>query len=313
MDCKRIVSQLDEEYTVQENRLEENARNLKAFHGSIMPRTYVGKAYGKSEFHDLKIPRILVFSINQGRQGQKGLSAEEVRQSMRNILRDENGRYRPNGFGPRALAANLCRWILLQCGANEEQISPEDIHNLIAYDNFVKWPFDTKNSEPPKTAWPIFYDINRRIMEILQPEIILCLGKDPYYQLWKAVKDHGYVDESNVPGCAFSLLGPWGRCELGWCYHYSNPRYPKRAWKELQVDGKIPEKATHLLANERIESNDLVQRMREIKKQKPWWKEEYAGAAFTQYNAYQRFVAWHVCQTLTQKWIALPKHNSVRS
>jgi len=304
MDRDKIISQMDELYTVQEKHLKEEAIKLEAINGSVMPKTYVGKAYGQNEFQGMKIPRILVFSINQSRRGQDDLSEEEVRQSMRGVKRDKQGRHLPNGFGPRALAANLCRWILIQCGVNEKQISPEDIHNLIAYDNFVKWPFNTNNSEPPTAAWPIFHDINRMAMGILEPQIILCLGKTPYDRLWEAVKNRdGYACESNVPGWAFSLVGPWGRCEFGACYHYSNPISPNRAWKKLRVDGEIPKNSMRLLASKKTEANELVQRIREIEK-KPWWTDEYAGKAYTQYNPYQKFVAWHVCQTLTKRWIA---------
>ena len=156
MNPKQILVELEAAYDAAEAGLYQEAKRLKAMHGSVMPRIHVGVSYGDRTLCDQQIPRILVVSINQSRQGQEGLTDDQVRESMRTICRDGDNKFLPKGFGPRALAANLCRWILMQCGVKQEYIHPETIHNLIAYDNFVKWPFWIPGSKPPKDGWKIY-------------------------------------------------------------------------------------------------------------------------------------------------------------
>lgn len=307
MTHEAILEELERAYSAAESDLEQQARELGAMHGSVMPRTYVGPAYGQTEFAGRRIPRIFVISINQSRQGQEHLTMDLVRQSMRNILQDGEGRFLPDGFGPRALAANLSRWILMQCGVDRDHIHPRDVHDLIAYDNFVKWPFNVDRSEPRNKAWPIFYGINKAIMEILQPEIILCLGHPMYHHIWRAVKDDpGYSWKPNVPSWSFSIFSPWGCCELGWCYHYSNAVSPNRIWRELRENGRAPKKALRLLGDQKLTPDGLASAMQMIDQDRehhPWWCEEtYAGKSFTRYNPYQGFVAWHVCRSLVGRW-----------
>jgi len=306
IDPKLLAGELERIYSAEEAELAKVAKGRGAIHGSVMPRTYVGPAYGRAELAGRAVPRVLVMSINQSRQGQEGLTKEQVRQSMREIRRDGD-RFLPDGFGPRGLAANLCRWIFMQCGVDGNDIRPQDIHDSIAYDNFVKWPFNVGSSRPDKDVWPVFYPINKAILEALQPEIILCLGRPMYDHIWRAVeKDRRYRWEKNVSGWCFSLFGPWGRCELGWCYHYSNPIWPKRIWRELCEQGTPPEKAMPLLRAHSSRIASPVDLMRTIDKDKqnyPWWDDEtYAGKAYTEYNPYQKAVAWNLCKSMTARW-----------
>jgi len=310
MNHKLIVEQLERAYSTAESELEQKARELGAMHGSVMPRTYVGAAYGQAEFHGRRVPKVFVMSINQSRRGQD-LTDDEIRQSMRNILRDETGRFLPDGFGPRALAANLTRWILMQCGFQKDALEPGIVHDLIAYDNFVKWPFDVSRSQPAKEAWSVFYEINRNVIEILQPDIVLSLGRPMYDHIWNAMKDRpGYSWEPNVPSWCFSILGPdpGRRCELGWCYHYSNAVSPNRIWRELREKGKLPKKALRLLGDQKLTPEALTSAMQMIDEDEehhPWWGEEtYSGTSFTRYNPYQKFLAWHVCRSLVRRWQA---------
>lgn len=304
---EQIVAELERVYAAAEANLQKQAKELGAMHGSVMPRTYVGRAYAQTEFQGQPIPRVFVLSINQSRKGQQCLTDDEVRGSMRNILRDEEDRFRPDGFGPRALAANLCRWVFMQCGVKKDEILPQDVHHLIAYDNFVKWPFDIDRSQPPDDAWQAFYRINKAVLEVLQPQIVLCLGNKVYDHLWSAAEhDPNYRCEKNIRQWVFALYGPWGSSEVGRCYHYSNPVSPNRQWKQLRGDGKISPKFKGLLEDQMIGPDELARQMQTVDQdaqQYPWWDEEtYAGPSFTQYNPYQKFAAWRVCKTVTSKW-----------
>ena len=91
---------------------------------------------------------------------------------------------------------------------------------------------------------------------------------------------------------------------MGWCYHYSNPISPNRAWKELREKGEVPAKLKRLFKEGQCPSpEELVRTMEGMATEYPWWGEQtYAGAAFTRYNPYQRFVAWRICEALTNKW-----------
>lgn len=306
MTVSEIMGQVDAVYNKEEQRLAGTAKELGAIHGSVMPRTYVGPLYGQGTFRGHPVPRIFVMSINQSRQGQD-VSDEEVRQSMRNIRRDENERFKPDGFGPRALAANLTRWLLMQCGIERDEISPEDVHGLMAYDNYVKWPFDRANSEPPDTAWTIFDAVNSKIIEILEPDIILSLGQPMYDRIYEALKSASQYDwEKIVTGWCYTICARWGRCGVGWCYHYSNPVGPNRFWKALREKGKLPRKALRLWKGTDPNAEEIVRAMQKIDEDQdrhPWWGEEiYAGSSFTRYNPYQKWVAWQVCRRLAEAW-----------
>lgn len=307
MNREDIELRLERAYAGAERSLKPTAEKSQAMHAGAIPRTYVGTAYGQAQFGGMRIPRIYVISMNQSRQGQE-LADDQVRQSLRNILRDEQGRFLSDGFGPRALAANLSRWVLMQCGVDKGAIRPDDVHDLIAYDNFVKWPFDVNRSEPDKSAWAACYDINKSVVETLRPELILCIGQPMYDHLWKALEAYpGYSWEKNVPGWSYSIIAPWGRAELGWCYHYSNPVWPNRIWRELQEEGKPPNNASTLLEYAGLAPAGVVEAARSIEEDRrkhPWWGQDtYVGESYTRYNPYQKFVAWHVCGSLVHKWL----------
>ena len=314
MNRGQLLKDLESAFVAEEARLKTEAEALGAMHGSVMPRTYVGSTYGAGQFGGQRVPRILVMSINQSRQGQCGLKDDRVRNSMGVILLDERGRFRPDGFGPRALAANLSRWILMQCGVSKDAIAPQEVHDLIAYDNFVKWPFNVDSSKPPEKAWAVFYGTNKAVIEILKPDIILSLGHPMYDHLSDALKEQGdwatgYGWEGGTRGWAGTLRPtPWGACQLGRCYHYSNPIWPNKAWKELRENGTVPGNIQGLTDGK--SSRQLLQVMEEMGKdgqpgntQYPWWGEDaYQGKAFTSYNPYQKYVAWKVCQAMTSRW-----------
>lgn len=304
-----LMEKLEQAYQKSEKSpiMKAAADKFEAMHGSLMPRTYVGENYLAETYAGVKKPRILIFSINQSRQGQD-LSDDDVRKSMRTILQDSDGKYLPDGFGPRALAANLARWILMQLGVPAADLDdPKTVHSMIAYDNFVKWPFNTANSEPDKNIWQTFYPINKAVVEVLQPDIILCLGKPVYNAIWNSVKDNGifnYDWKSCRTGWVYDLKTPWGKTGVGCVYHYSNPQWPNRAWKEMTAAiGKIPTSLMELLDDEQKSNIDLlIKQMRGIdsdQQKYPWWGEEiYAGKSFTQYNPYSKYVAWIVCRQL---------------
>ena len=306
MAASEIVRRIDEAYDKEERGLADAATRLGAIHGSVMPRTYVGPAYGHGTFRGHPVPRVFVMSINQSRQGQD-VSEDEVRQSMRNIRQDEKGRFKPDGFGPRALSANLTRWLLMQCGVDGSGMNPEDVHGLIAYDNYVKWPFDVDSSEPPKEAWEVFDAINKQIIEVLEPDIILSLGRPMYDRIYEALNAGSkYEWERAVSGWCYTIRASWGRCGVGWCYHYSNPIWPNRYWKDLREEGKLPHKAMSLWQGAEPSSNEVVRAMQEVEDDRdryPWWGEEtYAGSSFTRYNPYQKWIAWQVCRHLAEGW-----------
>ena len=306
MALSAVLRRIEEAYAKEEQRLEGKATELEAIHGPVMPRTYVGSAYGERTYQGQPIPRVFVMSINQSRQGQD-VSDDEVRQSMRNILQDEDGRFKPDGFGPRALAANLMRWILMHCGVDGNSVSAEDVHSLIAYDNYVKWPFNRPNSEPPEDAWRVFDGVNSKIIEILEPDIILSLGRPMYDRIYEALNaSTACTWDKVVSGWCYTVRAPWARCGVGWCYHYSNPIWPNCHWKELREEGKLPQKAMGLWEGAKPSAEEAVRAMKEVEENKdryPWWGEEtYVGSAFTGYNAYQKWVAWQVCGRLADGW-----------
>lgn len=302
---EQIVAELERVYADAEANLEKQAKKLRAMHGSVMPRTYVGPAYMDGQFKSRRVPRILVLSMNQSCKCQNGLTPNRVRESMKPPPRDKNKLFPATGFGPRGVAANLCRWVFMECGVKKDEILPQDVHHLIAYDNFIKWPF--RGNKIPADAWKLFYGINIQVLKILNPEIILCIGKKVYDHLWIAAEDDpDHRCERNIRQWVFALHGPWGHSEVGRCYHYSRPQWPKRAWKQLQQpDGKIPPSLKPLLEDQTIGHDELAREMQTVDQddqQYPWWDEEtYAGKSFTEYNPYQRFAASRVCKIVTSK------------
>ncbi len=329
----KLRSELEVIYQAAERDLAGLAEQFNSMHGSVMPRTYVGKNYGKG-FDGVLVPKILMMSINQSRQGNHDKNSSDfdpdrARDSLYEGPFGEDGHIRPHGYGPRALALNLTRWILMECGASQTMFTREDLHSLIAYDNFVKWPFDEDNSEPPDNIWPVFYGLNRTIIETLRPDIILSLGHPMYDHLSIALKEkkegkkigwsdrYGWYgkDEGNEharPGWCGELKTPWGQCQFGWVYHYSNPIWPNKVWKEVQEGkGKLPRNIGPLLkASDTQETfEERVSRFgaddQDDAQEFPWWGPEKCIAGeghIAKYNPYQKFVAWHVCKALVGGW-----------
>ncbi|MBE3050170.1 hypothetical protein IMZ48_48270 [Candidatus Bathyarchaeota archaeon] len=307
MPSDNIKTAIDEVFARWEHELPLQAQKFDPMAGGALPLTYIGRDYAVGHIGNVNIPRIFVLSINQSRGGDKK-SLEDVRQSLREIRQDDQERYKPDGFGPRALAANLTRWILMSCGVPKNALcDPATIHDRIAYDNFVKWSFDTPNSEPPNGAWSVFYGINKEIMEVLQPEIILCLGSKSYNHIWNAVSaEKGYSCPQPLPDWTYALTTPHGTAHVGRCYHYSNPRWPRRAWKLIQQGKPLPRNVLDFAPKpERAGAITLEEEMRQMHaddEHYPWWINEYAGQQFTEYNEYARWIASKICEKLAAQW-----------
>lgn len=345
MDYERLPKALKDFFTCEEegglrayaNKLKDRKDpKVRPMHGSVMPRTYVGKDYGFGTLGGKQVPKILLMAINQGRGGQAsedddGFDPDKVRDSLYEPpFKDD--KISPNGYGPRALALNLGRWIFKQCGVEGPVLEDASaIHNQIAYDNFVKWPFNRGSSRPPKDAWPEFYSINRAVVETLKPDIVLCLGHPMYDHLSNALKEkregqkkpdwsEGYAwlgkkdgNKHARTGWCGTLKTRWGQCQLGWCYHYSNPIWPNQAWKELQDDNKIPSNLETLLDGPSVGARELVKDMNKFGPDDsdsptyPWWGPKRCADGYGhigKYNPYQKFVAWKVCKAVTCGWQA---------
>jgi len=306
VDIEAIFSRWEKENS---QALKDAVSILKPVH-AVMPLTYVGSRYGAQELNGIRLPKLLILSINQSRRDQP-ITDDAVRKSLGTIEKNEKCLYKPDGFGPRALAANLSRWIFMACGVPSSNLTPEAVHEMIAYDNFVKWTFDKPNSTPPKEAWQFFYSINRAVIEAIKPDILLCLGHRLYdNEVWNALTqvDHARYDwKSNVENWAYSILPPWGgQIEIGWCYHYSNPIWPNRAWRDIRKK-QPPQKDLGLFGEPVNASPDTlekeIQKVQDDTERHPWWGTDvYDGSAFTRYNPYCRFVADRVCQKLVSRW-----------
>ena len=323
-----LRAKLEMVYGQAERILTGLAPKFNSMHGSVMPRTYVGNRYGVKALDGKPSPKIFMISINQSRRGNQekdtdAFDADEVRDSLYELPFDGSDLVRPNGYGPRALAVNLGRWILIQCGVQRESITRQIVHDMVAYDNFVKWPFDVANSKPPKDVWPIFYGINRAIVEILKPDIILCLGHPMYDHLSNALKRDGKWSEGYgweygkfaKRGWAGTLIAPlpWRACQLGWCYHYSDDRWARKATEQIQ-NGDLPNNVKKLLGKQPPLPEELGQAMDEMgdddkpdAAEYPWWGTSKSKCkALAKYHRYKKLVAWKVCGALAGGW---QKHN----
>jgi hypothetical protein len=333
MRAMRLRSELEVICSHAERDLAGLAEQFDSMHGSVMPRPYVGKDYGKA-FDGVPVPKILMMSINQSREKNHDKNAsdfdpDKVRDSLYEGPFGEGGKISSNGYGPRLLALNLARWLFVGCevkGLNFEHAGK--ICDLIAYDNFVKWPFDVDNSEPPEKVWPVFYGLNRTVIETLQPDIILCLGHPMYDHLCNAAKEkkgpkkkldwsRGYrwfgKDDGNEyarPGWCGELKSPWGQCQFGWVYHYSNPIWPNKVWKEVQEgEGKPPRNIGPLLkvkdTQETFEKQvrHFGEDDQDDAHEFPWWgSDKSTDSGVAKYNPYQKFVAHRVCEVMVGGW-----------
>ncbi len=263
---------------------------FKPMHGNVMPRTYVGKDYGKTPY-GVPVPKILMMAINQSKKGQEGLPHSQVRQSLYDTPFNSEGKVRPNGYGPRLLALNLARLILAHCGVDELGCANADqIHDLIAYDNFIKWPFNVDRSTPPKDTWLQFYAINREIVELLKPDIIVCLGAEPYKHVAEAMKEvncetgklewtDGYDWTKGKEGWWGTLTTPWGHCPYGRVYHYG-------------YSARVSANTNEALVQEYGPCGS------------PWWgAERSTNGTVAKYKSGLQSVASWVCQALAGAWL----------
>jgi|GEM_PF-5455344 len=322
-----LRAKLEAVYGQAERVLTGVAPRFNSMHGSVMPRTYVGNRYGVEALDGKLLPKIFMISINQSRRGNEKKGTDEFDPNkVRDSLYEqpfEEASIRPNGFGPRALALNLGRWILMKCGIEKDRLTPPAVHDLIAYDNFVKWPFDRKNSKPPEGVWPVFYGINRAIVEILKPDIILCLGHPMYAHLSNALKrdgkwsegygwEHGEFAKRGWTGTLIAPA-PWRACQLGRCYHYSDDRWARKATVQIR-NGDLPDNLKELLGKPPPLPKELRKVMEEMDDddkpdaaEYPWWGTARSKQkSVAKYHRYKKLVAWRVCEALAGAW---RKHN----
>lgn len=102
----------------------------------------------------------------------------------------------------------------------------------------------------------------------------------------------------------------------GWCYHYSNPIWPNKVWKELQEDETgVPRNIEVLLdKNEKEDEKRFRQAVEDLGQddqpdghEYPWWGPEQCISGeghIARYNPYQKFVASRVCKALSCGWWA---------
>jgi hypothetical protein len=268
--------------------IEEHCGSLEPIHKD-MPRPYVGDGYETPTLNGKVLPKILALAINQGRQRQEELdSPEKVRLSLYN-----------NWYAPRWIVANFSRWIYaLAADLAIDRIVESDVERLLAFDNCVKWAFQTPASKPAPRAWEVFRELNKDLIALLRPDIILAVGQDPYEEL----ANYGQWKNDLLWRTGTLRFGN-SRVAVGCFYHSSYGVRLKYRWRRF-VSHRYPLPKTVITGINAY--TDQAGTPEEIERTvegcitgKPWWN----GDSWAEnYGEPAKFLAWHVCVKLVRNW-----------
>ena len=252
-----------------------------------MPRPHIGKLYEKPDYKGTRLPKVFVMAINQGRQEQ---DPAKVPQSL--AIQFENGKY-VNWYAPLGIAANFTRWVYAEAGGIPiDEIQPTDVHNRFAFDNCVKWAFPTRDSKPPPEAWKVFHPLNKKLIELLCPDIILAVGRQPY----NALSAYGPPTDDKPSWTRTLHFCGNARIHIGRVYHCSyGPRL-----KHMEHLPKTVETAINKFTGHKHAPKEIKQTLDDING-KSWWSREYDYSQ--DYGEPAKFLGWHVCKCLARMWL----------
>jgi len=262
-----------------------------------MPWPYIGKLYEKPDYKGKRLPKVFVMAINQGRQKQE---PEKVPQSLDIQVKD--GKYDRCWYAPLGIAANFTRWLYAEAGDIPiDRIQPTDVHDRFAFDNYVKWAFPTRASKPPPRAWEAFRKLNKELITLLCPDIILAIGLAPYAEM---TAHYGEWASDHPPWIGTLRMSANTSVAVGRVYHPSyGPRLKPRWRKFLEEEYPLPRTVTIAIdafTGQEHKPEEIKHIVGDIDG-KPWWSEEY-GYWSKNYGELAKFLGWHVCGRLAKKW-----------
>ena len=154
------------------------------------PYSYVGETYSTPIIGSKKVPKIFCLSVNQNLLNIEDVDEDKARNSLYPTKIDS---LEGHWYGPLELCVSLSNIIFSQYidTKNVKEMSNKEIMGNIAYSNSVRCGNPNALSGKPteemikNCEWFTEQEIN-----VLQPDIILAIGKTPFKQIQKIYKNN---------------------------------------------------------------------------------------------------------------------------
>jgi len=169
------------------------------------PLTYIGREYSEAT------PKIFALAINQNLSKEKPCSFNVAR----NCLRHPNPWY-----GPLENVERICQ-IIFKPLSNEE-IGDERIRDFISYSNFVKCSSTEARGNPTDQMVRNCTGFTLEEIEILDPDIIVCMGRIPFDGIWFGIKNKykGFLEPQDYDSYSFRFKNNNRIVRVIRVYHY---------------------------------------------------------------------------------------------
>jgi hypothetical protein len=136
------------------------------------PFTYIGPKYAEAD------PKIFALAINQNLSKEVPCSFDVAR----NSLRDPQPWY-----GPLENMERICQ-IIFKSLTNEE-IGDDRVRDFISFSNFVKCSSHQTRGNPTDQMVKNCTEFTLEEIEILNPDIVICMGGPPFDRIWFGIKN----------------------------------------------------------------------------------------------------------------------------
>lgn len=136
------------------------------------PFTAIGSKYAETN------PKIFAIAINQNLAKEESSDYETARNSLR---------LPSPWYGPLENMERICQ-IIFKSLKNQE-IADDGIRELISFSNFVKCSSDQARGSPTDQMVKSCTEFTLEEIEILDPDIIICMGAIPFNGIWFGIRN----------------------------------------------------------------------------------------------------------------------------
>jgi len=198
------------------------------------PLTCIGSKYAEAD------PKIFALAVNQNLKREEACSFDVAR----NSLRDPNPWY-----GPLENVERICQIIFKSL--KKIEIKNKEIREFISFSNFVKCSSNQVRGTPTDQMIRNCTEFTLEEIDILDPDIIVCMGSVPFNGIWFGIKNkhRRILEPHDYDFYSFRYQKKGKTVKVIRVYHYGDMRTINRIAKYLEMlsSGETPKTKFYLL------------------------------------------------------------------
>jgi len=235
------------------------------------PYPYVGDNYESPNLEGKELPKIFFLSINQNLSGEENVSEKEARWSL--YPKDVKN-LGSHWYGPLDLCVSLANIAFSLVLGNIRKIDNEEIMKNIAYSNCVR----CANTEAIRRApTPKMREQCEKFtkfeIETLMPELIFCIGRDPFRQIKKI---YNRKVEDLIEDFVFRIEEKDKEIKVIYFYHYGNQESINAGRKLINLFAEFNDDAKKVI-------EDVDRKVTKYKTHGIWREDSYVYNDFAKY------------------------------